>query len=257
MHPHTFHSTLFDHKVRDEVFVIMSFAPEFAQRWQEVIEPTISDDLELTPNRVDYNLSGQSVVHDILDGIAHARLIIADITSMRMSDEHGKAWPQRNGNVMWELGIAHVMRLPDEVIMVRSDDDRSIFDLTQFRAFQYDPSDVPAARDVLLQLARDRLKTVDRSRSDHVRACVDTLHPHALLFLLDEVPETGCPFSIEATAGKALVVPRLFELGILRSATFDLRKTETGATEIDIKYAVTPFGQDVLKAIIRQFGVEP
>src|SRR5262249_20798391 len=76
LHPHTFYSTLFEHQKRNEVFVIMSFAPEFDDRWVRVIEPCIREDLGLKANRVDYNCSGESIIHDILDGIAHARLVL-------------------------------------------------------------------------------------------------------------------------------------------------------------------------------------
>src|SRR4051812_14440909 len=119
MHPHTFYTSLFDFAKRDEIFVITSFAPEFNRRWERVIEPAITQELKLRANRVDYNDSGESVIHDIMDGIAHSRLVVADITSTPMTDRRGSVWPQRNGNVMWELGVAHVMRLPDEVIIVR------------------------------------------------------------------------------------------------------------------------------------------
>ncbi|MGD9127196.1 MAG: hypothetical protein PVH19_07430, partial [Planctomycetia bacterium] len=163
MHPNTFYASLFEHDKRDEVFVIMSFASEFNARWENVIRPAIETDLQFTANRVDYNESGESVVHDILDGIAHARIVLADITSVDMFDMNGQKWPQRNGNVMWEVGIAHTMRLPDEVIMVRSDCEESIFDLTQFRAFEYDPSDPPNARNYLCKLIKDRLKSVDQT----------------------------------------------------------------------------------------------
>ena len=81
MHPHTFYSSLFRFERRDEVFVIMSFAPEFNDRWLNVIEPTIREDISLEPVRVDFSISGESVVHDIIDGIAHSRLFLADITS--------------------------------------------------------------------------------------------------------------------------------------------------------------------------------
>ena len=106
MHPHTFYSTLFGFEKRNEIFVIMSFAPEFNRRWERVIEPAISQELKLRANRVDYNDSGESVIHDIMDGISHSRLVLADITSSQMTDRRGQEWPQRNGNVMWELGIA-------------------------------------------------------------------------------------------------------------------------------------------------------
>lgn len=254
MHPHTFYSTLYDYNKRDEVFVIMSFAPEFQPRWHQVIEPTIRDNLNLYPNRVDYNQSGEAVVHDILDGIAHARLIVADITSVHMSDSRGTVWPQRNGNVMWELGIAHVMRLPDEIILIRSDSDPSIFDLTQFRAFQYEPSDVAAARAVLLELARDRLKSVAHTKSDYVRKCAEALDPHALHFLIMRAPMDKNPFYIELQ--NAMQVARLFELGILKAAHFKMvDTTEVEQMRMDVKYSMTQLGLDVQSYVIGRFGI--
>lgn len=38
---------------RDEVLVVMGFALEFDERWVRVIEPTIRDDLDVKPNRLD------------------------------------------------------------------------------------------------------------------------------------------------------------------------------------------------------------
>ena len=253
MHPHTFYSTLFQHTKRDEVFVIMSFAPDFCARWCEVIEPVIREDLGLVANRVDYNVSGESVVHDIMDGIAHARLVIADITSREMSDDRGCLWPQRNANVMWELGIAHIMRLPDEVLMVRSDREQSIFDLTQFRAFEYDPSDVDAARRLLRRLAEDRLRAIDQSKSDFVRQCTDALDPLSATFLLMRVPTDGRPFVVTPNMRNAMVVPRLFELGILRTVKHKVVPTkESGKVAIDAVCAITPLGRHVADALERR-----
>jgi hypothetical protein len=65
MHPHTFYSTLFAAQKRDEVFVVMSFSSDFDDRWLNVIEPVIRLDLGLTPSRVDYQISGESVVTDV------------------------------------------------------------------------------------------------------------------------------------------------------------------------------------------------
>ena len=48
MHPHTFYSPLFEHKRRNKVFVIMTFAPEFNDRWLRVIEPCIREELGLS-----------------------------------------------------------------------------------------------------------------------------------------------------------------------------------------------------------------
>lgn len=256
MHPHTFYSTLFTHETRDEVFVIMSFAPQFDDRWQHVIQPAICEDLKLTANRVDYNVSGESIMHDILDGIAHAKLILADITSSPMSDDRGCAWPQRNGNVMWELGIAHVMRLPDEVLVVRSDSDRSIFDLTQFRAFQYDPSEASNARRILVTLARDRLRAVDRSKSDYVKRCAEALDPASVDFLLNAVPYDGRQFPIKLNMRNAIGCPRLFELGILRTDSVSVQPNPENKEGMLVPHStITALGQQVIKLIARRMGV--
>jgi hypothetical protein len=256
LHPHTFYSTLFDHAKRDEIFVIMSFAPEFDSRWQSVIEPTIREDLRLTPNRVDYNLSGDSVVHDILDGIAHARLIIADITSTPMRDVCGQVWPQRNANVMWEVGIAHVMRLPDEVLLIRSDGDPSIFDLTQFRIFSYDPTNVPAARDLLKRLLDNRLKSIDQSKAACVQRCADALDPYAAGFLLGKVPVDGREFSITTSMYNAFPVSRLFDLGTLRVSSYNVVFSRAkDQPPVDIRCRITPFGRQVTELIARRMKV--
>ena len=256
MHPHTFFSTLFHFDKREEVFVIMSFAPEFNRRWERVIEPAISQELRLRPNRVDDNDSGESVVHDIMDGIAHSRVVLADISSSTMSDRRGQTWPQRNGNVMWELGIAHVMRLPDEVIVVRSDDDPSIFDLTQFRAFQYDPEgDEEEARRILVSLVRDRMRSIDQSRSDYVRRCAGALDPGGIGFLFNAAPLSRAPFPIEATMGNALIYPRLFELGILKSSISSQRPEGWGPPKLVTYATVTPLGYEVIRVLSAQLGL--
>jgi hypothetical protein len=225
MHPHTFYASHFDRNKRNEVFVIMSFDSQFDARWTNVLEPAIEVDLGMTANRVDYNWSGESVLHDILDGIANARLVIADITSVPMTDSGGTPWPQRNGNVMWELGVAHAMRLPDEVIIVRSDSDKSIFDLTQFRAFEYDPNDLVAARSVINQLASDRLKSVEQYKSRKVKEAIESLDADSLKLILSN--EKNRFFSIprpknmrevmeENAAGTKQAMRHLLTLGILK-----------------------------------------
>jgi hypothetical protein len=256
MHPHTFYSTLFAPHKRDEVFVVMSFAPEFDERWLNVIEPAIRSDLKLTPNRVDYNISGESVVHDILDGIAHARLVLADITSSTMTDSRGGLWPQRNGNVMWEVGIAHVMRMPDEVLLVRSDHEKSIFDLTQFRAFTYDPADHHQARRFLVELAADRLRGIEQSKSEYVRRCAESLDPLAMSGLINQVPADGTQIVLEPNMLNGMVFPRLFELGLVRAIPSTKLGPNGEATGFVAKAEMTEIGRAVGQYVIHAINPE-
>lgn len=267
MHPHTFYSTLFGPTKRDEVFVIMSFASEFDDRWLSVIEPCIREDLGLKANRVDYNTSGESIVHDILDGIAHARLVLADITSSSMRDRHGQVWPQRNGNVMWELGVAHVIRVPDEVIVIRSDSDPTIFDLTQFRAFHYDPSDVAGSRQQLAAIGKDRLRAVELAASDHVRRCACALDFSGWMLLSAAVAGQGIEPPVSKTMGQVMAnmatipaIARLLDMGALATSFASLtpeaiQSMGEGPSEKLMKYRITPFGVALLRYCVEQMGV--
>jgi hypothetical protein len=250
LHPHTFYSSLFDRNKRDEVFVIMSFAAPFQSRWTNVLKPAIEDDLKLTANRVDYNSSGESVLHDILDGIANARLVIADITSSPMLDPGGTTWPQRNGNVMWELGVAHSMRLPDEVLIMRSDNEPSIFDLTQFRAFQYDPTDTASARSTVHHFGNDRLRTIEQTKSRKVMEAIESLDADSLTLVIANksneffsVARAGTIDQImnETAAGTKPAVRHLLSLGIIR---FDANLSANAYA-----YHWTDFGKAVLLAL--------
>jgi len=270
LHPHTFYSTLFSAEKRDEVFVIMSFASEFDGRWTNIIEPVIREDLKLTPHRVDYNHSGESIIHDILDGIAHARLVLVDITSSPMRDRTGTLWPQRNGNVMWELGIAHVMRMPDEIILIRSDSDPSIFDLTQFRAFCYDANNIVSSRTFVSDLAKDRLRTIDQSKSEYVRRCALSLDQMSLSVVFKTCAENKLDppttNGIGEIIGNMSVTPsigRLLDLGALKTSF--LRLTPEKLTKESIKaidsgaglfqYEATILGRAIFRFVMENLNV--
>jgi len=49
----------------------------------------------------------------------------------------------RNENVLYEVGIAHSSRLPEEVIFFRSDNDKLLVDLANIRINSYDPDGDP------------------------------------------------------------------------------------------------------------------
>ena len=90
----------------NKVFVAMSFASAFTHRWEKVIMPAIArvqiDGQPLEPIRIDQCRISDSILVEILDGIRRSRLILADITAI--GEISGK--PVRNGNVLYELGIA-------------------------------------------------------------------------------------------------------------------------------------------------------
>jgi hypothetical protein len=269
MHPHTFYASLFEPSKRDEVFVIMSFDRAFDARWHEIFEPAIREDLKLKPHRVDFNESGESVLKEILDGVAHARLVLADITCSPMTDAAGKTWPQRNGNVMWELGVAHTMRMPDEVVVIKSDDEATPFDLNQFRAFHYTPRTARSARQFVARLLSDRLQTVDQQKAEHVRRAAMSLDAFAWKVVVDALPHAdGIPPPRMTTMGEVLAatartaaISKLLDLGVL-STVFHKQTAESLASlpeeagpETLISYRLTAFGRAVALHSLAAIGV--
>ena len=110
----------------------MSFAPQYRKRYEEVIEPAIRaisiGAQTMEPCRVDVSKSGDSILSDINDGIAHSRLILADVSCIGKDSITGASY--RNGNVMYEVGIALACRPPSDVLLVRDDQEKFLFDVS-------------------------------------------------------------------------------------------------------------------------------
>ena len=127
----------------DTVFVAMSFDDRFNTRWSEVIDPGIRsvqvNGKPLEPVRVDARQISESILTEILSGITNCRLFLADVTTLA----HVEGRPVRNANVMYEVGIAHSVRLPEEVLLFRSDNDVLLFDVANVRVNPYSPEEKP------------------------------------------------------------------------------------------------------------------
>lgn len=112
MYPRQFFDTFWRPDLRNEVFVAMSFAPEFTAIWESILRPAI-EDTGLKPRRVDTTVISGNIVTEIMDGIAHARVVLGELTCLP------SGFP--NGNVMYEIGLAHSLRQAEEVLLVRSE----------------------------------------------------------------------------------------------------------------------------------------
>jgi hypothetical protein len=132
MHPNTFLRTFWRMELRHQVFVAMSFKASRQTRFDNIIAPAIRnvliDGKPLNPIRVDLSKSGDSILTEIVDGISHSQLIVADVSTDAYDPEN--AQPLRNGNVMYEVGIALACRQPSEVLIIKSDKDKMLFDIS-------------------------------------------------------------------------------------------------------------------------------
>lgn len=240
------------------VFVAISFADQFAHRWSEVIAPAIAaveiDGRELEPHRVDTRLVNDSILTEILDGVSTDRLVFADVTAIGSMGDY----TVRNGNVLYEVGLAHAVRLPEEVLLFRSDNEHLPFDVASIRISSYDPDGNPvkARADVSSAIA-NAIREVDLRRLRAVETAVQSLGFEGFIFLAKSAEREGLEQPVIRTMrdvmsnmGLRLAIPRLLDLGLITSVfaqlTSEVAQNLDGPAERMIGYKITPFGNAVL-----------
>ena len=184
MFPRDFFLDYWRPTLRDEVFVAMPFEHRFDPVWQHVILPAVVA-CGLSANRVDSRTASDSILVEILDGSAHARLGLGDVSAVSCEPARGMGDLFRrvhlkprypNGNVMYELGLAHATRQAEEVIVIRnSDDQRLLFDVSGVRIHRYAKDDFEQARTTVVTLVRDALRAVDQSKGLQVAKVLQAL----------------------------------------------------------------------------------
>ena len=219
MYPRDYFDTYWRPQLVDEVFVAMPFSDEFDGIWQSVIRPAIEQKQahSLSAHRVDATVLAGSVITEILEGIARSRLVLADISITTV----GKWCGQRNGNVMYEVGLAHALRQATEVLLIRSDREPISFDVSGIKIYDYDQADLSGARQRLASLIKGHLEQIEQFRSLKVQFAIRSLDGDCLKILnaFASVPYFSDPqpkFAMQ----EAVFVPfkmaaaKLLELGI-------------------------------------------
>jgi hypothetical protein len=242
----------------------MDFDEQFDARFERVIRPGIRkvriNGTRLEPHRVDNSqVISDSILTDILSGISNDRIIFADLTSLGWFN--GK--PIRNSNVMYEIGLAQQARLPEEVILFRSDQDVLPFDFANIRINLYDPDRNPdTARERIADVIIDALKEIDLKRHVAVKAAAQTLDAPSVWVLSQACAHNGIQHFPTRSMGQSLgnaaynaAIARLLELGALTTDYLTLtaelvRNDPDDLFDQAMKYNVTPFGEATLQYVL-------
>jgi len=126
----------FESEIREQLglcFVMMPFAKEFNPTYELIKAVFENPVVGFKCTRADEILGGQQIMSDILAGIGCAQLVIADLTS-------------RNPNVFYELGIAHMAKPSERVLLLSQSLDDVPFDLRGYRCIIYRLSDKGRAK---------------------------------------------------------------------------------------------------------------
>lgn len=253
---------------KDIVFVAMSFDERFSHRWNNVIRPGIrrisSGDNRLEPVRIDERNISDSIMTEILLEISHARLVLADISSVGKVGDRAV----RNGNVMYEVGLAQAIRLPEEVILVRSDEDYLLFDVQGVRVNKYSPEDDPkGATDVVAGLVLEALKQVELAKTLSVKQVLDKLDFKGWSLLVEgakgvikhpQIRNMRDALSYGSSRLPSLL--RLLDLGLVKMhcekiTEEKLKEGREPQAEELFTYKTTEFGFAVLEAYGRAAGI--
>ena len=180
MHPNTFLRTFWRTHYRPEVFVAMSFAPEYEHRFIDIIEPSVRavefHGKALTAKRVDLSKSGDSILTDIIDGVAHSVMVLADVSIVGHDSKTSRSY--RNGNVMYEVGLALSCRQSSEVLLIRDDKEPFLFDVSTVPHMHIDFADSREATRRLSEELRARLREIDHVNDARLALAVASLTDH-------------------------------------------------------------------------------
>lgn len=215
MHPNVFLKTFWQMEFKSQIFVAMSFSDVYKVRFENVIAPAIKgillNGIPLSPYRVDISKSGDSILTDIMDGIAHSQMVLCDVSSIGKDSKTGE--PYRNGNVMYEIGLALACRQPSEVLLIRDDRDKFLFDVSTIPHMHINYSDMDSAKKMLQTELLARLKEQTYINDARVQLAIESLSGQEIKMLselIDLQPDQSRSWEIGGT------VLSVYEAAIMR-----------------------------------------
>lgn len=126
----------------------------------------------LNPSELTFQNQATRYFH-IVDGIAHSQMVLADVSTIGHDSKTGI--PYRNANVMYEVGIALACRQSSEVLLIRDDHDKFLFDVSTVPHMTLNFVDVAAARQKLHEELLSRLKERALVNDARITIAIDSL----------------------------------------------------------------------------------
>ncbi len=211
-----------------KIFIGMCFEEaNVSRRYDSIIKKAV-DQTQLSALFLKDQITGDSIPIEIMIGIIECQLVLFDISKM----ENG----ERNANVMYELGLAHTWRNPEEVIVIRDDHGKLPFDIQSTGVITYNLEDNDRAIQEIKNAIIFRLDQIEKIQRSLVRKAAESLsiEAHGLL-----MSSRGKIFFVNdhLSPNNTVSIPMLLNLGLVEMLT-------------DIKgfdYHPTPLGREVIK----------
>lgn len=108
-------------------------------------------------------------------------MVLADVSTFGKDASTNQ--PYRNGNVMYEVGIALACRQPQEVLLIRDDSDHFLFDVSTIPHVTIDFNNVQTARQRLHDELSARLREKQYVNDARVQIAIASLSTEELMAL--------------------------------------------------------------------------
>jgi hypothetical protein len=160
MYPKDFFQNFEEPVYRNTFFVIMPFSEDFTPVF-EAIRDSLSNILSFSCERAENHNPEPVIISSILEKIGRYEFLIADLTNS-------------NPNVMYELGIAHMVKDRSKIILISQENAQLPFDIAHFEVTRYSTEDLISSTNKLLK------KVIERIRPQPVRFSVTEGSPIVL-----------------------------------------------------------------------------
>jgi len=212
MYPKKFWNEFRLSKWRNSIFIGMSFdAVEVQKRYKGVIRKAVKR-TSLKIRFLKWKISGDSIPSDIMKGIIECKLVLFDISPM------GGKTATRNPNVMYELGLAHTWRNPEEVIVISDNVNDLPFDIQRLGVVKYDLKKEEQSIEKIKNTILFRLKQIDIREKSMVRKAAESLTLEAYRFLIKTKGLIEHDKKLKSS-DKLLTIPLLLNLGLVELLT--------------------------------------
>ncbi len=231
----------------------MTFDERYRQRFDAVIRPAIesitAEGVRLSAKRVDASKSGDSILTEIVDGISHARMVLADVSTV--GRDSATSAPYRNGNVMYEVGVALASRLPADVLLIRDDREKFLFDVSAIPHMTIDFTQTEQAKQLLQTELLQRLKEQNFAQDARVTIATAGLTDYEMTLLrelavIGESESRGWGVGGTVLSRHEMAIGRLADKNLIR-VTGRFKKGFPG-------YQLTALGRVVAKNVANAVG---
>lgn len=239
MYPKKFWNEFRLSKWKNKIFIGIWFDDDnISKRYDSIIKEAVKETL-LEPYFLKELVSGDAIPIDIMSGIIECKLLLFDISPIEEGSNN------RNPNVMYELGLAHTWRNPEEVIIIRDDNNKLPFDIQNIGSIKYDIKDSKKAIEEIKNIIIFRLQEIDKIHRSIVRKAAESLNIEAHNLLMASKGKIFHDREL-SEINRISVIPVLLTLGLVEMLT-DIKGYGYHPTELGrevIRYYNQPLEED-------------